>query len=46
MRKKSLLYRLLEKIGLIKTYEISKKSMCESAKSICNKDCKNCAWYE
>ena len=46
MEKESLLYRFLKIIGVIKTYEISKKSMCESAKSICNKDCKNCAWRE
>lgn len=29
MRKESWFIRLLKRIGLIKTYEISKKSMCE-----------------
>lgn len=27
-------------------YEVSKREMCESAKSACNHNCKNCAWYE
>ena len=26
--------------------EISKKEMCENAKSICNGDCETCAWHE
>lgn len=46
MRKESWFIRLLKRIGLIKTYEISKKSMCESAKSVCNKNCESCAWHE
>lgn len=46
MKKESWFIRLLKKIGLIKTYEIIKKLMCESAKSICNKDCDSCAWNE
>lgn len=44
--KESWFIRLLKKIGLIKTYEISKKEMCERAKSICSGDCESCAWYE
>ena len=46
MRKESWLYKLFRFIGLIKTYEVSKKEMCESAKSICNKNCASCAWHE
>lgn len=28
------------------TKEISKKDMCESARSICNGNCETCAWHE
>jgi hypothetical protein len=35
---------LLEKLGIIKTYEISKEEMCKNARDICNKNCKMCAW--
>ena len=31
-------------MGLIEEYEVSKKEMCENAKSTCNKDCEHCAW--
>ena len=46
MKKESWFYRLLKRIAIIKTYEISKKEMCEKAKSICSKDCDDCVWYE
>lgn len=46
MKKESWFYRLLKWIGLIKTYEIDKKEMCKSAKSICNRHCETCAWHE
>ena len=46
MREESWLYRLLKWLGLIKSYEISKKEMCESAKFICNGNCDTCAWNE
>ena len=46
MKEESWFYRLLKRIGLIKTYEVSKKEMCERAKSICSKNCESCAWYE
>ena len=46
MREESWFYRLLKRIGIIKTYEVSKKEMCERAKSICSKNCESCAWYE
>ena len=50
MRKESLFYRLfyrlLKWIGMIKTYEVSKKEMCKNAKSVCNKNCESCAWNE
>ena len=46
MKEESWFIRLLKKIGLIKTYEVSKKEMCERAKSICNKNCSSCAWYD
>ena len=46
MREESWWFRLLKKLGLIKTYEISKKEMCERAKSICSGNCEYCAWYE
>ena len=44
--KESWFVKFLRKIGLIKTYEISKKEMCERAKSICNGNCEGCAWHE
>ena len=46
MRKESFIYRLLQRIGLIKTRKVSKKEMCENAKPVCNKKCERCAWYE
>lgn len=46
MKEESWLYRLLKRIGLIKTYEVSKKEMCEKSKFICSKNCESCAWYE
>ena len=46
MKEESWFYRLLKRIGLIKTYEVSKKEMCKRAKSICSKNCESCAWYE
>lgn len=45
-KRRSLLYRLLKWLGFIKEYEVSKKEMCEQAKSICNGNCDTCAWYE
>ena len=46
MKQESWFIRLLKRIGLIKEYTISKRKMCENAKSICNKDCEYCAWHE
>lgn len=46
MKKESLFHRFLKWIGLIKTYEVSKKEMCENAKSVCNGNCESCAWHE
>ena len=46
MGKESWFHKLLKWLGLITEYEVSKKEMCERAKSICNKNCKDCAWYE
>ena len=46
MKNRSILYRFLKWIGLIKSYEVSKKEMCEKAKSICNGNCETCAWNE
>ena len=46
MKKESWFIKLLKRIGLIKTYEVKKKEMCERAKSICNKECDSCVWYE
>ena len=46
MKRKSWFYRFLKWIGVIKTHEINKKDMCESAKSTCNKNCESCAWNE
>lgn len=46
MIKESFIYRLLQRIGLIKTREVSKKEMCENAKLVCNKNCESCAWRE
>ena len=44
MVKESLIYKILKWLGIIKTYEVSKQEMCESAKGICNGKCKSCAW--
>lgn len=46
MKKESWFYKLLKWLGLIKTYEVSKKQMCENAKPICDKNCETCAWNE
>ena len=46
MKEESWFYRLLKRIGLIKTYGVSKKEICERAKPICNKNCESCAWHE
>lgn len=46
MKKRSILYRFLEWIGVIKYEVISKKEMCERAKSVCNGNCETCAWHE
>lgn len=45
MKKESWFIRFLKKIGLVKTYEVSKKEMCEQAKGICNNECESCAWH-
>ncbi len=48
MKRKNIFIRffewLLKKLGIIKTYEISKEEMCKNARNICNKNCKMCAW--
>lgn len=46
MKKELWIYKLLKWLGLIKTHEVSKKEMCESAKSVCNRNCESCAWHE
>ena len=46
MREESWFVRLLKRIGLIKTYKVSKKEMCEKAKFMCSKNYESCAWYE
>jgi len=46
MREESWLHKLLVRIGLIKTYEVSKKSMCLKAQPWCNFRCESCAWKE
>ena len=46
MKKKSWFYKLLKYFGVIKTYEVSKNEMCESAKSVCNRNCETCVWNE
>lgn len=35
---------LLEKLGIIETYEISKEEMCKNARNTCDKNCDMCAW--
>lgn len=42
--KESILIKFLKFVGIIKPYEISKKEMCDRAKSICNKNCDSCTW--
>ena len=42
--RKSLVYRLLRWLGIIKPIEVNKKEMCEKAKSVCNKNCESCVW--
>ena len=44
MKEENWFFRFLRKIGIIKTYEISKSEMCEKAKNICSKNCDCCAW--
>lgn len=44
MIKESLIYKIMKWLGIIKTYEVSKQEMCESAKHICNRKCEGCAW--
>ena len=34
----------LKWLGFIEDYEVTKKEMCENAKSTCNKNCEHCAW--
>lgn len=46
MKRESWFHRLLKRLGLIKTYKIDKKQMCEKAKSVCNGHCSSCAWYD
>lgn len=48
MGKESWFRRLLKKIGLIKTYEVSKKEMCIRAvkAGVCPGCCFKCAWGE
>lgn len=35
---------LLEKLGIIETYEISKEEMCKNARNMCDNNCEMCAW--
>lgn len=49
MGKQSWFYRLLKRIGLIKSYEITeeqKAEMCRMAcaSGVCPRDCERCAW--
>ena len=48
MKQKNIFIRflewLLEKLGIIETYEISKEEMCKNARNICDKNCEMCAW--
>lgn len=48
MKRKNIFVRflewLLEKLGIIETYEISKEEMCKNASDICDKNCEMCAW--
>ena len=48
MKQKNIFVRffewLLEKLGIIETYEISKEEMCKNARDICDKNCEMCAW--
>lgn len=48
MIKESLIYKIMKWLGkwlgIVKTYEVNKQEMCESAKHICNKKCEGCAW--
>lgn len=51
MGKQSLIYRLLKRIGLIKSYELSKEQkaeMCRQAciSGVCPNACERCAWGE
>lgn len=38
--------KLLKWLRIIKEYEVSKKTMCEKAQSICDHRCEYCAWKE
>lgn len=45
-KKESWFIKLLKRIGIIKTYEISKGEMCKKAQSVCGHNCDSCAWNE
>lgn len=44
MKRELWFYKILKWFGLIKEYEIDKRTMCDNAKSICNRRCENCVW--
>ena len=46
--KENFFIRFLKFIGIIKTYEVSKRDMCENAQKsgTCGKCCADCAWFE
>lgn len=46
MKHQSWLFKLLKMIGIVKEYEVSKKEMCDYARSICDENCVDCAWNE
>lgn len=44
--RESLIIRILKKLGIITTHEVSKEYMCKKAQSMCNHECDSCAWNE
>jgi hypothetical protein len=44
--KKWIIIKILIKLRIIETREVSKYEMCKRAQSVCNHNCNSCAWNE
>ena len=43
-RRENIFIRILERLGIITEFEVSKEDMCKQAQSICHHECEHCAW--